>query len=231
MKTRLLAVLALLIGLMVPTTGAFAAFQAYATGNVNLRAGPSTQYPRITTLRVGEPLTVYGCLSGWSWCDVNWRGYRGWVSGRYLEAVYSGRRVIVPNYAPRLGVPVIRFDFDGYWGNHYRRYPFYRDHDRYRYYGRPAHSRPDYRPPRPDRPDYRPPRPDRDRDWYRDRDRDRDRPRADRPDRDRPDRPRPDRNRVELRDRGLPGVVDRSPTKRQQERVCVDNRGREVRCR
>src|SRR5690606_19996061 len=97
------------------TAGAAFAQNAYTTGNVNMRAGPSTQYPRVTTLPSGAAVDVHGCTSGWSWCDTSWRGIRGWVSANYLQMLYNTRRVYLPEYAPRIIVPVITFQFGNYW--------------------------------------------------------------------------------------------------------------------
>ena len=125
----ILAGAALIAALAVPTLANAA--PGFATGNVNLRAGPSTGYPVITTLYAGAPVEIIGCLSGWDWCDVGFNGTRGWVSGNYLQAVYQERRVYLPTYAPQVGLPVISFSF-GYWDNHYSGRPFYRDRDRWR---------------------------------------------------------------------------------------------------
>ncbi len=110
--------------------GTAAAANAYATADVNMRAGPSTAYPVITTIYGGAPVTVHGCLSDYSWCDVSWRGDRGWVSDNYLTIVYAERRVPVPSYAVAVGIPTVSFGF-GYWDDHYRSRPWYRDRDRW----------------------------------------------------------------------------------------------------
>ncbi len=112
--------------------GIAAAANAYTTGNVNLRAGPSTNFPRVTTLPDGVTVTIHGCLRGWSWCDTSWRGERGWVSGRYLEYLYQGRRVLVPNYGTRIGLPVLSFSFGSYWDDYYSERSWYRDRPRWR---------------------------------------------------------------------------------------------------
>ena len=65
-------------------------------------------------------------------CDTSWRGNRGWVSGRYLEALYRGRRVVVPRYATSIGLPVISFHFGSYWDDYYTGRPWYRDRQRWR---------------------------------------------------------------------------------------------------
>lgn len=107
-----------------------AAADGFSTGNVNMRAGPGTQYPVITTVYAGTPVEVIGCLSDWSWCDIAWGGARGWVSANYLQLGYEDRRVYVADYGPRIGLPVIGFSF-GYWDDHYRGRPWYRDRDRW----------------------------------------------------------------------------------------------------
>lgn len=129
---------------------AFAQQRGYVTTDVNLRAGPSTSYPVVVVLEGGTPLGIYGCLDDYSWCDVDWRGARGWIAARYLEYDYRGRRVEFAPYAPTVGVPVIAFSFGDYWGRYYRGRSWYSTYDRW---GPPP---PAYRPPPPA---YRPPPP------------------------------------------------------------------------
>ncbi|ESR26889.1 SH3 domain-containing protein [Lutibaculum baratangense] len=76
--------LAAFLGAPSPASAA----SGYATGDVNMRTGPSTRYHRILTIPRGAPVEIYGC-SG-SWCDTAYAGRRGWVSGRYLST--SGYR-------------------------------------------------------------------------------------------------------------------------------------------
>ncbi len=186
--THIMAGAALLGALCAP--GAAAAANAFTTGNVNMRAGPSTQFPRVTTLPEGVTVTIHGCVSGWSWCDTSWRGWRGWVSGRYLEQLYDGRRVLVPEYGPSVGVPIISFHFGNYWDRWYSDRPWYRDRPRWRR----SWEQNDW--------SWR----DGDRDWRRDRYRDRDW--SDRRDRDR------DGDRARDRDRdGDRRVIQRESTR------------------
>lgn len=130
MKAKLLMAAAAL-GALLAAPGVAAAANAFATGNVNMRAGPSTQYPRITTIPAGAAVTIYGCTSGWRWCDTSWRGARGWVAASYLQTMYRERRVYLPDYGPRVGVPIISFHFGNYWDRWYRDRPWYRDRDRW----------------------------------------------------------------------------------------------------
>jgi uncharacterized protein YraI len=147
------------------------AAEGYSTANVNMRAGPSTRYPAVAVIPVGSSVEIRGCLSDVNWCDVEFYGGRGWVSGQYVQALYQQRRIYVgPQYYRPLGIPVIRFSVDNYWDRYYRNRDFYRERDRW--------SRgPDY--------------------YYRDRDnrvRDRDRDNVDR-DRDNLNRERDNRDR------------------------------------
>lgn len=70
------------LALLATTATAFAA-PAYATGNVNVRSGPGTQYSRVDTLRRGERVDVQQCRG--SWCYVVKSGPDGWVSASYLS--------------------------------------------------------------------------------------------------------------------------------------------------
>ena len=59
-----------------------AAEPGVATGDVNMRSGPGTGYPVITTIPAGAPIEVFGCQS---WCQVAYGGAQGYVSGRYVS--------------------------------------------------------------------------------------------------------------------------------------------------
>ena len=126
--------------LLAGATGA-AAEEGFARAASNVRAGPDFEYPVITGVGPGEPVFVYGCLSDYSWCDVRARRVRGWMQASRIELLYGGRRVLVPSYAPRIGLPVVRFDIGTYWDRYYRDYDWY--DDRYRY-DRGWRNRPDY---------------------------------------------------------------------------------------
>ncbi|MFN3508373.1 MAG: SH3 domain-containing protein [Allorhizobium sp.] len=106
---------------------------AFSTANVNMRSGPSTRYPAVIVVPAGSRVDIRGCMSSANWCDVAYAGYRGWVSGSYLQTTYSQRRVQVgPQYYRPLGIPTVTFSIGRYWDDHYRSRPFYRDRDRWR---------------------------------------------------------------------------------------------------
>ena len=183
MTIKLLAAAAA-IGALVLPGAALAAERAIATTDVNLRAGPSTDYPAVNVVEQGDSVRVFGCLQTRSWCDVAYDGQRGWLSANYIAYAgrhgYSDRRDFDPYQAP-----VITFSIDSYWNNHYRGRDFYSRRDDYegpRFHPRPDHWR-DRRDARRDwRDDRRDMRRDRPRDPLEYRDYNRRDPRDDRSD-------------------------------------------------
>lgn len=105
---------------------AAAATVAVATGNVNLRAGPSTGYPVVVVVPVGGRIVTHGCLPGYTWCDISFASYRGWVSARYVQVIYNGAPVVLsPAVAVGVGLAIVAFD-KAYWDTYYISYPWYR---------------------------------------------------------------------------------------------------------
>lgn len=147
---------------------AASAAEGFATANVNMRSGPSTYYPAVTVIPVGESVEIHGCLSESPWCDVSFYGGRGWVAGRYVQAAYRSSRVYVePEYYRPLGIPTVVFEFDSYWDRNYRGRDFYRHRDRWR------HDRDWDRERERDRPEWDRRQVRELRDWERDRERER----------------------------------------------------------
>ena len=129
--------------------------QAFTNVSLNLRAGPSTDYPAVAVLRGGQPLDVLGCTGGYSWCDVVLPdGLRGWVFSEGLDYAHEQQRVPLAVYGAAIGVPIVAFTLGNYWSNHYRDRPFYGD--RRWWGGRPPPPVQGWRPPPPPRPDWRP---------------------------------------------------------------------------
>lgn len=159
-KLRIFALSAAFVAVL---PGLAAAATAFSTANVNMRSGPSTQYPPVLVIPAGVRVDIQGCMQSANWCDVAYAGYRGWVSGSYLQTTYSQRRVYVdPEYYRPLGIPSITFSVGSYWDRHYRDRDFYRDRDRWR----DGNYRP--RPPRDNDGDWRrPPTRDNVDDWRR----------------------------------------------------------------
>lgn len=61
-----------------------AAFVRYVTTNLNLRCGPGTEYDIITTLPKGTSVTIDEDCDC-PWIVVEYRGYVGYISSRYLS--------------------------------------------------------------------------------------------------------------------------------------------------
>jgi uncharacterized protein YraI len=106
---------------------AVAAQEAFTMRDVDVFAGPSSEYPPVATLPPGTPVTLAGCLSDWSWCDVSFGNDRGWVYAGDLGYPYQNNRVVILDYGPRLALPLVTFSLDSYWGAHYRARPFFRE--------------------------------------------------------------------------------------------------------
>lgn len=74
--TRLRHVASLAIGLGMVLSAAVPALAApgFATGNVNLRAGPGNGYPQVVVVPNNAPVEIFSCLQGYGWCDFSFDG-------------------------------------------------------------------------------------------------------------------------------------------------------------
>jgi uncharacterized protein YraI len=116
---------------------AASAATGYVSGRTKMRAGPDSGYPTVATIRRGEGVTIHGCLSNRSWCDVGFKGERGWLpADSILGKTVRGR---VPVATMDSGVNTMRFNLDEYWDTNYHgRFDkkrgdwqnYYRDHNR-----------------------------------------------------------------------------------------------------
>jgi uncharacterized protein YraI len=124
---------------------------AFAAKTVNVRAGPGQDYPIVAVLPPGFQLAVQGCLPDYVWCDVIAGGSRGWVYAGNINYAYQNSYVPVLDYGPVIGIGVLAFALNDYWGHHYRNRPWYAD--RHRWIDRhpsPPHRRFDGPRSRPD---------------------------------------------------------------------------------
>jgi len=179
---------------------------AYTARDAHLRAGPAREYPVVAILPAGLAVSVQGCLSDYSWCDVIAGPSRGWVYAGNIDYAYDGMYVPLLTYGPQIGIGVTGFILFDYWSDHYHDRPWYRDRDRWDRDRRGWNARPHPEPQRPASPDGRPRHP---------------------PERDRPgephDRPyqqdRPDAARPPPHPQDRPGVPDRQPPQRDRPDV------------
>jgi len=125
------AVAASIGAVTAPSAGFAASPNGYPVTNVNLRAGPGTDYPVIVTVPARAPISILGCLADYAWCDTIFEGSRGWMRSIYLSGYYQGYYYSLRDYAPRLGYRTVSFDINGYWNSNYRDRPFYGERSRW----------------------------------------------------------------------------------------------------
>ena len=118
-------------GLLALPGVTFAQQQAYTNSPVNMRAGPAGDYPIVTQLPGGMPVTVMGCISGYTWCDVVVPNLRGWVYAGRLSYPYQGGNVPILTYGTTIGLPIVTFSIGSYWGSYYRGRPWYNQQSRW----------------------------------------------------------------------------------------------------
>lgn len=142
MKQHLMPWLYAAAGLLALPAVALAQSQAYTNSSVNVRAGPARDYPVVTQLPGGVPVTVMGCISGYQWCDVAAPNLRGWVYAGRLSYPYRGSNVPVMSYGTVIGLPIVTFSIGTYWGNYYRGRPWYNQRSRWANHPPPPPPRP-----------------------------------------------------------------------------------------
>jgi len=128
---------------------------AITTGSADLYAGPDSSYPVVAQLDSNTPIQVMGCLDDWSWCDVGVEDVRGWMYSPDISYAYQDGYVPLYSYAPALGIAVVPFAIDVYWGHYYHGRPWYSRRQEWEH--RELHHR---RPPGPPPSASLPPRPE-----------------------------------------------------------------------
>ncbi|WP_346898867.1 SH3 domain-containing protein [uncultured Roseibium sp.] len=120
------AVTALPVIGMAGLSSANASTIAETVTDLNMRAGPATTYPIVTTLPAEAGVTLHGCNASTSWCDVSWGADRGWVAARDITiALNGGYTVVSPRVASAAGVAVATYG-RAYWNTHYAGQPWYK---------------------------------------------------------------------------------------------------------
>ncbi len=110
-------------------TAVFAAPAMAANGStsqgIQMQAGPGSDYPDVMRLAPNLKVTIHGCSRTWDWCDVEWRGNRGWVPAATIDYRRGDTLFPVANFGPRIGLPQVDFNLGSYWNAHYRQRPWY----------------------------------------------------------------------------------------------------------
>lgn len=119
----------LLVAVAIPFSAI--AQNAFTLRDTDVYAGPSSEYPPVVTLPPNVGVNIAGCLNDWSWCDVIFGDSRGWVYAADLGYPYGSNRVVILEYGPRLGIPIVAFSLPVYWQAHYRARPWYRERDQW----------------------------------------------------------------------------------------------------
>lgn len=134
---------ALLVSLSAPVL----AENAVTAHTANVLAGPDDSYPVVAQLDADTPVQVMGCLDDWSWCDVGFEDYRGWMYAPDLTYAYEGGYVPLYTYAPALDITVVSFSVDNYWGRYYQDRPWYSRREEFDRRDPMHHRRPEGPPP------------------------------------------------------------------------------------
>ncbi len=123
MKTSVVLCASLLV------SAAFAAPALAANGStsqgVQMQAGPGTEYPDVMRLAPNLKVTIHACARAWDWCDVEWRGNRGWIPAAALDYRLDDTLLPVRDYGPRVGIAQVEFNLSKYWDAYYRQRPWY----------------------------------------------------------------------------------------------------------
>lgn len=105
MKSRFIASAVLAASVLV--TGAAQARPGYLINNFNIFAGPGHDYERLVRVPENARVDVHSCEASYDWCQVSWRGVRGWMDANGIEVRHAGRMVSVHDFGPRTGIPAL----------------------------------------------------------------------------------------------------------------------------
>lgn len=101
MLSRSIILAAGLAGGMLAASAASAA-PGWATGDVNMRSCGSTSCGKITVIPEGAEVEVYGCDG---WCELDFAGYHGYASRRYIALGDGGYAPVPPPVVVRPPIP------------------------------------------------------------------------------------------------------------------------------
>ncbi|HEY0440495.1 MAG TPA: SH3 domain-containing protein, partial [Xanthobacteraceae bacterium] len=120
-------------GIAALSAGLAAAAPAVSEADLNVRAGPGTEYEVVGVIPAGSRVDVAGCTG--SWCQVNFRGGRGYASASYLQVGGNvGSAGVAVETAPAYGGGYAYEEYDS--GPSYGSYdPGYGYDEGYGYYG------------------------------------------------------------------------------------------------
>jgi uncharacterized protein YgiM (DUF1202 family) len=85
MSLRFLSVFAALFVTMIFPASAQVSQATTTTANLNMRAGPGTNYAIIRSIPRGTVVHVFGCVDRVTWCQLVFNGRQGFVSANHLS--------------------------------------------------------------------------------------------------------------------------------------------------
>lgn len=100
-------ILSTAIGGLFLASSVYAETQATAWTDLNLRAGPGSNYDIISVIPAAQSVQVDGCLDASNWCRVTDGDSIGWASGDYLTAVVEAPIVV---NRERLAIKTITYE-------------------------------------------------------------------------------------------------------------------------
>lgn len=130
---KYLGTLIILASLALPFSPA-RADDALVVTALNMRSGPHSSLPVVTTLRRNERVELLGCVQNYEWCEVRTSADDyGWVSSYYLRGLRGNNSyALIDDYGrPYSQTTIIIYRPRQYWDDHYRNRDFYRDRDRW----------------------------------------------------------------------------------------------------
>ncbi|RFC62961.1 DUF1236 domain-containing protein [Fulvimarina endophytica] len=86
-----------------------------STTDLNVRAGPGSNFPIVGVLPTGDSATLDGCNDAGNWCRVTVDGTQGWASAQYLTTDVDGETVVVVQRreaAPE-AIPTVTYEESG----------------------------------------------------------------------------------------------------------------------
>ena len=114
---RSLRSLPIALAALLIAAGAATAAPGLATTDVNMRQGPGTNFPVVTSIRGGSNVDVRSCNAGW--CAARFGPFTGFVNASYLDFGFprAPRRYYAPSSPFLYGPPPPRYWGPGpYWG-------------------------------------------------------------------------------------------------------------------
>jgi uncharacterized protein YraI len=110
MKSRFIA--SAVLAATVLAAGAANARPGYLINTFNIFDGPGHDFERLVRVPENARVEVHSCTASYDWCQVSWRGVRGWMDGNGIEVRHAGRMVVLHDFGPRTGVPSLTSRYD-----------------------------------------------------------------------------------------------------------------------